>query len=448
MRGFMVDAAASAKQMGAIDLALRYNPLLRGRVVRVADAFERADRQGRRTLAERMTARALAVAGRTRYGSGREARLDAWPIVPKQMLRDDIKAFCRRSLPAIPAATSGTTGMPLRLVRSLTCVAAEQVYLDRLVRGHGLDWRSARIAVLRADTVCDPRAAAPPYGILTHGGRRLVLSSPHLSARTLSWYVDALDRFKPDLLWVYPTMAASLLRLAEAAGAGLRVTLVLASSESLDPRLRAAMETGWGATVIDYYGLAERVAFAAGAAAGQHRFDPSYGRVELLEVRDGAPADGTREVAIVATGYWNAALPLVRYDTGDRALVPADATEADLEAIALGLAPFAGIAGRSDDFVHAPDGRRLNGMNHLPREVDNLLQLQIVQEAPDSIVLHALVRPGFGPADAARLIANARAKLPAAMAVRVAVVDRLEQAASGKTPFVIRRHDAGCARPA
>jgi phenylacetate-CoA ligase len=435
----MIDAAASAKHLGTLDLALRYNPLVRGRVLRVAEAFEQADRQGRRALAERMTARALAAAARTRYGSGRPARLEDWPILPKQMLRDDMAAFRRPGVPTIPASTSGTTGMPLRLARSLTCVAAEQVFLDRLVRGHGLDWRRARIAVLRADAVCDPRADAPPYGIQTHGGRRLVLSSPHLSAATLPWYLDALERFHPDILWVYPTMGASLVRLTEAAGAAVCIPVVLASSERLDPRVREAMETNWGAAVVDYYGLAERVAFSASEAAGRHVFDPSYGRVELLEVPDSIMENGHREVAIVATGYWNAAQPLVRYDTGDRALVPADATDADLEAIALGLRPFAGIAGRGDDFVYAPDGRRLNGMNHLPREVDHLLQMQIVQREPDGIVIHALVRPGFGPADIARIEANARAKLPPAMSVRIAVVDRLAQTPSGKTPFVIHR---------
>jgi phenylacetate-CoA ligase len=266
-----------------------------------------------------------------------------------------------------------------------------------------------------------------------------VLSSPHLSAATLPWYLDALERFRPDILWVYPTMGASLVRLTEAAGAALRIPVVLASSERLDPRVRAAMETNWGAAVVDYYGLAERVAFSASAVADRHLFDPSYGRVELLEVRDGAVENGHREVAIVATGYWNAALPLVRYDTGDRALVPADATDSDLDEIALGLRPFAGIAGRGDDFIYAPDGRRLSGMNHLPREVANLLQMQIVQREHDGIDIHALVRAGFGPADIARIEANARAKIPPSMTVRIAVVDRLAQTPSGKTPFVIHR---------
>ena len=41
----------------------------------------------------------------------------------------------------------------------------------------------------------------PPYGRVSHGGKRLTLSSPHLNPQTLPWYVETLrqfaDRFAP-----------------------------------------------------------------------------------------------------------------------------------------------------------------------------------------------------------------------------------------------------------
>jgi hypothetical protein len=70
--------------------------------------------------------------------------------------------------------------------------------------------------------------------------------------------------------------------------------------------------------------------------------------------------------------------------------------------------------------------------------VDHLLQLQIVQAAPDNVIIRALVRPSFGAPEQARLEANARAKIPDSIAIRLELVDHLETSSQGKTPFVIR----------
>ena len=143
----------------------------------------------------------------------------------------------------------------------------------------------------------------------------------------------------------------------------------------------------------------------------------------------------------MATGFWNTAMPLVRYDTGDRAIVPTTASEADLRAISLGLKPFSGIAGRSDDFIVTSEGMRLGALNAIPWEVENLLQVQFVQESFTSVVVRALALPRFSAADCARLEANARSRLPGNITVRVEVVDRLLVGPHGKTPVVIRQID-------
>ena len=437
-RSHLVSLAAAAKKQGEVDLILRYNPVVRRKVSRIIAGFERADLPERRRLTELLTGRVIDRARRTSYGRGRSGDYFDWPVLNKDQLRDAPEHFaCRGSL-RIPAATGGTGGLPIKLWRSPASAAAEQVFLDHIIQPYGVSWASARIASLRGDVIKDTRDWSPPFGIETHRGRRLVLSSPHLTQRTVSWFAERLASFRPDILWAWPTVASNLLMLLQQIKARLEVPLVLASSERLESQTCVAMQREWGATVIDYYGQAERVCFAVSSNAGEFWFNPAYGRVELGMSDGDEIVDGCRYVAIVATGFWNRAMPLVRYETGDRAIVPASATESDLEAISLGLRPFAGIAGRTDEFLIAPTGERICGLNQLPREVDHLLQLQIVQAAPDDVILRALVRPSFGPPQRARLEANARAKIPDSMAIRLELVDHLETSSLGKTPFVIR----------
>lgn len=439
-RARLVSLAAHAKRRGGIDLMLRYNPMVRRQVQNAIRAFEQADESGRRDLTEAMTLRVLEAARRTRYGQGRSLRYVDWPMLAKTQLRDAPEDFTSGGMLCIPAATGGTSGQPIRLWRSPTCVAAEQVFLDHMVRCLGPSWATARVAVLRGDSVKHTFDWSPPFGLVTHGGRRLVLSSPHLTSATLPWFLERLEAFRPDILLLWPTMATNLMLLLMRHGRGRRlcVPIVIASSERLEPEIRAAMQREWSAVVLDHYGQAERVCLALSRRDREFWFNPAYGQVELVATDDDEICDGQRHVAIIATGFWNPAMPLVRYNTGDLAIVPADASAADLRAIALGLKPFAGIAGRSDEFLLGPGGIRIAGLNQLPREVANLLQLQIVQESMDKVVLRALVRPSFRSIDHAQLVANARAKIPPAISFRTELVDHLQAEPNGKTPFIMR----------
>jgi phenylacetate-CoA ligase len=438
-RDRLVLISAKAKRLGGLDLAFRYNPAVRWSVRQALQACRSPEERVRRAAVERLTGAILERARQSAYGRRFGAALADWPVLSKAQVRARPADFVVPGLFRVPAATGGTTGVPLRLSRSLRCVAAEQVFLDELLAPYGLSWAGARVAVLRGDAVKQIDEHEPPFGKETHWGRRLVLSSPHLTAASLGWYLERLAAFQPDILYVWPTMMAHLLMLLAQAGRRLRVPLVVASSEQLDAGLYGAIERALGARVIDYYGLSERVAFAVRQGPEHWVFEPAYGRVELLATPEDEVAGGQRQVAIIATGFWNDAQPLVRYDTGDRALVPATAGPEELAAIARGEAPFLGIAGRQDDYVLTPDGRRISCLNMIAREVENVLQIQLVQDAPDHITLRALTGPEFGPADRARLMANARGKLPSATRVEIEIVDRLETTGQGKTPLVIRR---------
>jgi phenylacetate-CoA ligase len=439
LRTRLVTLAATAKRSRLLDLSLRYNPLFRPTVLRSIQRAEASGLDNRRQLSDDLTARIIAAARRTEYGRQFGGAIGDWPIVSKSQVRDDPARFVARGLLTVPAATGGTTGLPLKLERSPRCIAAEQAFLDHIIRTTGFTWRGARIASLRGDNVKSTLDWSPPFGEETQGGRRLLLSSAHLNAKTVAWYHDRLRAFAPDLLWAYPTTVTSLLRLLAAQQLQLSIPIVLCSSERLTSAAMTRLAEGFGARVIDYYGLAERVCLAVSDTPDRHFFHPAYGKVELLPVEAAEESGPWRQMRIVATGFWNEAMPLIRYDTGDRAQVPRDASAAEIEAIELGLAPFIGVAGRTSDFLYARDGGRLAGIDQIPREVDHLLQIQVIQESLDLVTIKALVAPGFGPADRARLEANARLKIPSPAQIRLDIVDRLEALESGKTPYVIRR---------
>lgn len=420
------------------DAVVRRMPVLYARAYHTFETLSHAPLAQRLQWAQQRLQRVLQAAQRTPYGRPiGSCRLEDWPLLSKDQVRHCPEAFLAwPKWLTVPASTSGTTGTPLQVYRSLPSIVAEQAAIDFVLRSQGLDFRTARIAVLRGDNIKDPADTQPPFWRDELGGRKRVFSSNHLSEVTLPHFLNALRTFQPDCLYAYPSVLESLCRLLMHCGETFAVAYVVTSSEQPSPALPSLIEQVLGARWVDYYGLAERCAFAYSRFPEGYYFLPGYGWTELHPIE--TLPDGTR-YEIVATSLWNLAMPLVRYRTGDTITLPSHTTEVQREAILWGLQPFGGVLGRSGDFLIAPDGAVLMGIDHIPREVRHVARMQVIQETPSLVRILVLPLPGYSEADEKQILANARLKIPATMQVRVEIVEQLERVAQGKTPFVIRK---------
>jgi phenylacetate-CoA ligase len=435
-----MSVAAHMKRLRVGDVLVRRNPIWYGRALRRFDALERASLDERRACTERRLAKVLSAARETEWGRrvGAPRAFHDWPVLEKDEVRDDSDAFVRGSKRfAATADTSGTTGLPLSVWRSFESVVIEQAAIDRLLRRVDVDAHDYRAAILRGDDIKDPADRAPPFWLVAGGGRRLVFSSNHLNHETVGAFADALARFRPAVLHAYPTILESLCLLLQEAGRTVRIPVTICSSETLAETTWRLAVTTLTTRMVDYYGLAERVSVAYAYAPHEYRFLPGYAYNELMPY---ARDEDSEIYELVATGLWNTKMPLVRFRTGD--LIRAS-RGTNLDDISYGVARFAEIIGRTSDYLVAPDGARLMGIDHIPRGIKNVLRMQVIQERPDLVRL--LVRPtsGFGDADRAAILVNAAKKLPPPIQVSLEVTSELERSAAGKVPFVIRRMETG-----
>jgi phenylacetate-CoA ligase len=428
------------KRLDLGDRLIRRNPLYYGSVHRQFVGLEQAGIARRKAWTQTRLRKILQSAARTAYGRSVRGTDDiaSWPLLEKAQVRENPQAFCSgRSWFTAHASTGGTTGMPLQLVRSPEAIVAEQVCLDRMIGGLGIDPMTARTAVLRGDNIKDPSDMRPPFWRYALGGRRLSLSSNHLTEATLGHYLRELREFKPDLLWVYPSSLELLCRLIAASGESLQIPRVLSSSEVLSPASWLLARQVLGCKIADYYGQAERIAFAFAFAPTQYFFLPGYAYVELLP----HSTEGSVTLyEIVGTSLWNEAMPLVRYRTGDLLRLPAGFSREELDQLVYGTRAFEGVIGRDQEVLYAPDRMRvLTGIDHIQRDVEHIVRIQVVQEALDRVLIRVVPAQGFVAADAQRLERNARNKIPRSIDVRIEVTEILERTQQGKTPFVIHR---------
>lgn len=140
---------------------------------------------------------------------------------------------------------------------------------------------------------------------------------------------------------------------------------------------------------------------------------------------------------IIGTGFWNEAMPLVRYRTGDRLIYPESYDDQDLEDVTLGLKPFSGIVGRDKDFVLSSRGEMI-WCAKFAWDTTRIVRIQVIQDSFTAIRILVIGKPGFGDSDLAVLMANVRNKVPADMHVDVELVSELQRLPNGKVPYVIR----------
>lgn len=416
---------------------IRRNPLYYPTAVRTFFHLQEASLEDRKAFAEKRLEIVLRAAEKTNYGRAYRGKpLEEWPLLPKERVRGRETDFLTRpKWLTSQGSTGGTAGIPLRLYRSLQSVCYEQATYDYPLLKRGLNPLTARVAILRGDNLKDPSDLEPPFWKFAANGRKIIFSSNHLCAKTVRHYVRALREFAPEVLFAYPTSLESLCLLMRHEDLHLNLPLVIATSEAMSTEARLLAARTLNAEVLHSYGAGERVAFAWSEHPEEYWMFQGYGWVELVPVGEEAE---TIRYEVVGTGFWNLAMPLVRYRMHDLIPLPRDE---ELELILWGLRPFRGVLGRQSDYLVSPDGTRLMGIDHFPREVDNVLRMQVIQPTLDFVRILVIPAEGFSEANIAQIMHNVRRKLPQSMRVQIEVVEELVKTPTGKTPYVIREFE-------
>ncbi len=393
----------------------------------------------------------LEIARTADYGRrvGGGDTLSSWPLLEKENLRHGLKSFTTGSeWLSAPATTGGTSGVPLKVLRSLESIVFEQAAIDHVTASVGQDARTARTTVLRGDNPKDIVVSPNPESEIIGGGRILTMSANAVTHISVEHIANTLEEFAPELLCAYPSALETLARYLRDSGRRLSIPAVVTSSEVIRPDSWRLVEEYIGCKLADYYGQAERIAFASATSARQYYFQYRYSRVEFIPYEGDGIANrdpAHRVLEIVGTSFWNTLLPIVRYRTGDLIRVPKEWGDEELEELALGLRPFEGVLGRQQELLLCPNAVRITGLGQVPNDVKNVIRLQVVQEDFDNARIFILPSTEFTPADAEVLLANARTRIPPEVNLTVEIVPRLERTPRGKTPLIVHRppvHDA------
>lgn len=320
--------------------------------------------------------------------------------------------------------SSGSTGEPFRVYYDRRAwLMLKYLVKSRGRRLCGVDPLD-RIAVL--DAIQPDRLAR---GLLERLGQLRTFSVFEPPTRL----AERLASFAPAALYGLPSALLETARAADDAGKRIRPESVFTSGELLTDSVREELQHRLATRVYDVYGCSETKEIAFECRAGRLHINMDVVYVEVLD-DDARPVPTGEEGHITVTLLVNRAMPLIRYQPGDRGSLSKETCPCGLPFPTLGV-----VTGRTVDVLVLGNGARISpyALTCAVEGIVGIRRFQLRQAAPDRIDVRIIADPGVDRGAIARQVAM---KLKAATAPQVAVtvtfVDTLPHGPRGKFQVV------------
>jgi phenylacetate-CoA ligase len=367
------------------------------------------------------------------------------PRLPRRTYQERFAQFAATELPpgtvaTLTQQTSGSSGTPTSVLMTNLVHLWWHAFFLRDLEWSGVDPRGT-LASIRSTGHRGQKLQQLLRGVhqpswLETLDRLIVTGPTHLMdiqqdhREQLQW----LRRVEPDYLLSYPANLEVLAHLVQQERRLPRLRALLAISESLAPEVQEAIETAFGVPVKNTYSCAEAGYLASPCPAG-HGWHVHAENV-LLEVLapDGSPCPPGQSGQVYITHLHNLRGPLLRYELGDEATLAGVACPCGR-----GLPLLTGVQGKSSPLFVLPDGRRKSSivLTRVIRKIGGHWQHQVVQKAPDHVVVRLAAGASWTAGHAEQVQAQLHAFFEAPIRVDVELHDRLPMPPHGKFQSMI-----------
>ena len=361
------------------------------------------------------------------------------PPLTREDLRDHLPELCSRQYQReelLRAATGGTTDTPVPLLRSLNSVrekAAIHLRFNLWARYRAGD----KAFVLWGAHTDLPQNPSWRWRIYDrYLMRRSWAPASLLNEQILESYRKELNRFRPRIIYAYPTPLALFCEYLRNCGRPFhRPVSAICTAEPLLAQQRRVIQQVLGCPVFEMYGSRDfgMIAAQCERQEGLH-LNPAAAYVEFLPVK-GAETDDLREILV--TDLLNDGMLLIRYQINDCALLGPEACSCGC-----GYPLIKQITGRTADVFQLPNGDRVPGISlHrvITEDCPGLKKIQIIQETVHHFRLRFVRGESFTQADLEILRKRLDQRFGKSVNWGFEQVADIERERSGKTRFCISR---------
>lgn len=312
--------------------------------------------------------------------------LQKLPVVDKEMLRANIDSCIVRGTPYVESHTGGTTGKSLTVHFTVDDYMKRMASLDHFKAKVGFEHLKMRRATFNGKHIVPPGQTKKVFWRYNRACKQMIFSSFHITEENMGYYVEELNRFKPQALDGFFSSICDIAGYIERHNLKLDFTpvAIFPTSETLTQEGRALLERVFGCKVFDQYGSSEGAPFVMECPD----------QVLHVWLDSGVFEPFGEEGEVLVTSFTTHGTPLIRYRIGDRMTFDPNAscTCGDNQPI------VRSIEGRRLDFLYTAKGAKINGGNvsnilkNLPNAV---VRSQFLQSKKEEVTLLLEVDPAL-----------------------------------------------------
>lgn len=360
-----------------------------------------------------------------------------FPIINKSIIKTNFKEFVNtENKNIIKTNTGGSSGTPF------------EFFLEKGVsrpkeKAH-FDWYWKQFNYTTGDKVLMIRGESLTGNKLYEYQaieNKLAVSCYLINKSNIKEVVEAINKFKPKFIHAYPSALKNFIDVVDENKTEIQLTIqaIFLGSEGIIEKDKKHIETYFNSKVAHWYGHSERLIHAGNCLYSDefHIFD-FYGFTELVNHKNEVINEPGVKGRIIATGFDNAVMPLIRYDTGDEAEYSiSKRCECGFEGRS-----FKKIHGRSQDYIYLMDKTKVSltafifGQHF--EEFALIKELQIEQHKFGEIILR-IVLQNEKNIDSLKFIKKLKNSVNNKLEVSLQIVNRIPKTSRGKHVFIIQK---------
>ena len=349
------------------------------------------------------------------------------PVLTKDVFREEMDRMWASNIEKFHIATTGgTTGTPLVIHRDYNCDLITKAYLIRARHNWGLEpWDKA------VHLFSFGKASLLGTIRMRLANKKIGDAFPSSETERKKNF-ELIETFKPKALEGFAT---GLLTSVDMEGKQMNtgIPVIISTGEMLYSHQREQLEEYFGGKVYTYYGSNE---------VGSIAFDNEDQKLEVNRdhvlfdtVNESGKSVRNEEGRVVVTDMDNYAMPFIKYELGDIAVLRDDK---DLES--QGRTIIHELLGRSQDFLSGQDGRRLQATQlwGFLKDLKDIGHIQFHQYDEDLITIK-LDGKGEETERELEVVKSHLLERLGSVNIQIDRVDKIEKTKRGKQPLVIKK---------
>jgi phenylacetate-CoA ligase len=308
------------------------------------------------------------------------------PKIEKETLRDNLTEFFNPNYRGriTEGRTSGSTGLSLRLYYD-----GQHESYSEAARWRAKEWwkvrpGSAHVAIWgRPYTGFRDRLEQK---LKSYGMNTLLISAFDLHPETLGQIWQRIYRFRPHIIYGYPSAIATLAAFVKENGLSadqLDIKVVIITAESAPSLQRDLIEEVFGCKTANEYGCSETGGFVYECRWGGWHVSSELTFIEFLD-QQGKPVSSGETGEIFVTHLRNDYMPLIRYRVGDTG-----SPQEGICSCGRGLPLMKLALGKERDFIRLSNGKCYTS------EILVYITRAVIEKYPSSILHFRAIQKNF-----------------------------------------------------